>query len=209
MRIPLNYTFLLPLLLVSLTSCSVIHSSINPWEGLPAGNNRGLLTKDDPAAIKNEIARQLAKENYLLALSALHQGVENGQSESSLTSEYLQVLQGIFQQAEALMAEEEFDEAGLFYRAALDGFPRDEEVAKKAPLSKEVIQSKIEACADQLMENGLLSYRSGELDTAIGTWKKILVFQPQHEASQKAIHTANLQLTNLNSMDKEQSPRRP
>ena len=44
------------------------------------------------------------------------------------------------------------------------------------------------------MEQGLMNYRAGKLDDAIKVWEKIIVFAPQHQASQKAIQTAFVQL---------------
>jgi tetratricopeptide (TPR) repeat protein len=154
--------------------------------------------------INDEINLLLKQQNYHAALATAHQGIENGYPESALSSEYLQALLGVLRQAEESMRKGALDKAGSSFQAALNHYPRNEELTSLAPMSADQIKTKIDTCANQLMEDGLLAYRAGNLGTAIGIWEKILLFQPQHEASQKAIHTANLQLTNLKSLVKQQ-----
>lgn len=202
MKSRFNYAFGVTLLLVFLTACSVHRQSVAPVEAV----SKETTTIDEAFKItnKNEVALLLEQQNYFSALSTIHQRVENGQAESSLSSEYLQALQGVLQRAEELMAEGVLDEAASNFQAALECIPQEADLASKAPLSAANIKAKIDNCADQLMEDGLLAYRAGNLETAIGIWGKILTFQPQHEASQKAIHTASLQLTNLKTLEQKE-----
>jgi hypothetical protein len=68
-------------------------------------------------------------------------------------------------------------------------------------MAPESLEEKILFCADQLMEQGLVQYRQGRLSEAIGIWEKIKEFAPGHSASQNAIRTADIQLTNLKKID--------
>jgi hypothetical protein len=53
------------------------------------------------------------------------------------------------------------------------------------------------------MERGLAAYRSGDLDQAITDWKLIRAFAPEHQASRKALQTAEIQLANLKKVRAE------
>ncbi len=201
MRIQLNYAIGVTFVLIFLAACSAQRPEVVPG---PAGILEAKPTVIvPPVTPKEEINLLLEQQNPLAALTMIHQMVEDGPPEITLSSEYLRALQGVLQHAEKLMEKGDYNEAGSRFKAALDRYPRDAELVALAPLSSEQLKARIDACADQLMEDGLRAYRTGDLKTAIGTWEKILSFQPQHEASQKAIHTAALQLTNLKTLEQK------
>ena len=202
MNIQFNHAIGVTLLLIFLTACSVQRHKTVPAE---AGRiETKMIDRVPPVTPKEEINMLLEQQPPHVALATIHQMVENGVPESTLSSEYLKALQGVLKHAEKLMAKGVYSEAGNSFKAALDLYPREAELIEMVPLSIEQIKARIDNCADQLMEDGLLAYRTGDLKTAIGTWEKILSFQPQHEASQKAIHTAALQLNNLKTLEQKQ-----
>jgi hypothetical protein len=57
----------------------------------------------------------------------------------------------------------------------------------------------MKTCQKSLFESGLERYRSGDLNDAISIWKNILVFDPDHRETKKALDMAMLQLKNLSS----------
>ncbi len=178
---------LYPILLIlsALPSCTVSTGNHTRLEPFPAGNRAA-----DRGGLQDPVA----------ALSAILEEVASGTPENQLATEYRKALEEITRRAEALLTSASHQEAGVYLRAAIDGYPRQADVARQAPLTKEQLRAKRNACADRMMENGLLAYRSGDLDKAIGIWKKIHLFHPKHEPSQQAIRTANLQLANLKTL---------
>lgn len=201
-RAPVPALLLFPVLL-ALTSCGFVEGkaqAVLAWgkSVLPAAERPDLRD----AQLRTKIQRQLQEEQYLAALTTIRRAREDGFSEKSLASEHLQALNATLLKAEDLMMGRECEEAGIYFRAALDGMPTDASLVGKVRLTPERIESNIEQCADRIMEKGLAAYRSGNLSEAIGLWKKTLAFYPRHGPSRKAIQTAEVQLTNLKTIER-------
>ncbi|HEY7745131.1 MAG TPA: hypothetical protein VIA07_02255 [Desulfuromonadales bacterium] len=155
----------------------------------------------EPAPARQNIRQQLAAANFPAALALI---LASGLSEGEVAEEYGRTLKGVLKQAEGYLEKELPEKAGPLYRAALDGYPKTPAVAARVGTRPAGITAGIEACADQLMERGLASYRSGNLDRAIADWKLIRAFAPRHQASRKALQTAEVQLANLKKVRAEQ-----
>lgn len=151
----------------------------------------------ESAAVREKVNRLLEKQDYPAALIFMQQEVSPGAPQSLLEDEYLQALNGTLELADNLLKESHSEQAGILFRAALTGFPRNAALGRRAGRSVPEILAKIETCATLLMEKGLMAYRAGDLDRAIEEWKKIQAFQPGHQASRHAIDTTNVQRSNL------------
>lgn len=158
-------------------------------------------TVEAPAAVRQKVRQQLAADNHPAALALV---LSSGRAETALAEEYALALNGLLKQAEGYRLKELPEKAGPLYRAALDGYPATPAVVAKVGTRPAGIAAGIESCADQLLERGLAAYRSGDLDQAIRTWKLIHVFAPRHQASRKALQTAEVQLANLKKVRAEQ-----
>jgi tetratricopeptide (TPR) repeat protein len=165
----------------------------SPEDRKPAG--------EAAAAVRQKIRQLLAADSYPAALALV---LSSGLSETELAEEYGLALKGLLKKADVYREKDLPEKAGPLYRAALDGYPATPAVAAKAGTRPAGITAGIETCADQLLERGLAAYRSGDLDQAIRTWKLIHVFAPQHQASRKALQTAEVQLANLKKVRAEQ-----
>ena len=222
------------LALLLLTSCARLESLLKEQHGTPGAQVPAVakkqvpsvakknevrpaitVVKDDKAlAIKRERERLAQKKeeinlrleagDFPAALEEIRREAGRGTPESDLAAEILPALNGAIAQAESQLQGNNPAQAGLLYRASLDGFPRDPELAAKVKLTAPELETKIGLCADKLMEKGLSAYRIGNLNDAIEIWKQVLVFQPQHQASQNAIQTAYTQLQNLKSITADQ-----
>jgi hypothetical protein len=159
-------------------------------------------TAEEPAAAARQKIRQhLAADNHPAALALV---LSSGLAETDLAEEYGLALRGLLKQAEGYREKDLPEKAGPLYRAALDGYPATPAVAARVGIRPAGITAGIESCANQLLERGLAAYRSGDLDQAIRTWKLIHVFATQHQASRKALQTAEVQLANLKKVRAEQ-----
>ena len=85
-----------------------------------------------------------------------------------------------------------------------DSYPRSLELQQQVTATPAQIADKIDLCTEELMETGLVAYRTGELATAIDVWAQVLELNPQHQAAQNSIKTTQLQLSNLKSLDNKE-----
>jgi hypothetical protein len=186
----------LVLILAVLSLLSACHPPAPP----PPASLGDRKTAAEPAAVRQKIRQQLAADNHPAALALV---VASGLPEEAVAEEYVRALKGVLKQAEGYRLKELPEKAGPLYRAALDGYPATPAVAARVGTRPAGIASGIETCADRLLERGLAAYRGGDLDQAIRTWKLIPVFAPRHQASRKALQTAEVQLANLKKVRAE------
>lgn len=196
------WVLMLPAILLGLTACGPVDFSRHAagsgksLHGTAAKRTAGGIPETTGTLLR-EIRRQLGVENYQTALNMLRQGVKGGMPETTLAEEYGRALNGVLGQAKLYRKRGLSEKAGKLFRSAYDGFPKTEAVAKKVSLTQPELMDRIEDCAAELMERGLVAYRSGDLDGAIRTWKTIHAFNPRHQASLKALKTAEVQRANL------------
>lgn len=187
---------LLPSILFVLTACGPIDFS--RFIETPKGGSFDVPDRRAAsAACRQEIGQQLASENYRSALEMVRKEVRGGVPEAALAEEYGRALNGVLSTAERYRTGGMPEKAGELFRLAHEKFPETATVSKRVSLTSPEIKVRIEACADQLMERGLVAYRGGDLDGAIKTWKMIHTFDPRHQASRKALETAEIQRVNL------------
>lgn len=157
--------------------------------------------KDWEALSRNQAIRQrLADGDFPAALMSIEEALRGGCSEKSLAKPYLRSINGVITEAEKHFARNRPADAGLFFRTALAHYPQDPKLAARVARDRKSLVSGINRCADILMEKGLLLYREGRLEEAIGLWRRLLLFDPQHQECRNAIRTAATQLNNLEKM---------
>ena len=93
----------------------------------------------------------------------------------------------------------------IIFKKGQTANPKSKPLIIQINLSEKKIEEHIEACSQELMEQGLVAYRSGQLEVAIDKWKKIILFVPNHSVALKAIETTETQLSNLKSLGNGQS----
>lgn len=189
---------LLPLLFLALTACGLADFARlgGPPVETIAAERPGPSPSEQTAALRNEIHRKLETEEYRSALNLLRK--ENkGIPEASLAEEYGRAINGLLGQAERYRETGLPEKAGELLRSAHDGYPKTEAAAEYVNATPAEILARIEECAGELMERGLVAYRAGDLDEAIRMWKTIRAFSPRHQASRKALETAEVQRANL------------
>lgn len=193
---------LLPTLLLALTACGPVDFSgragaiLKALQGTPA-EQRAPSSPKRRATLERDIRRHLEAGNYHSALNLLRNEIKGGMPETALAGEYGRAINGLLDKADMFRKQDQPEKAGELFRSAHDGFPKTEAVAKGVRLTPPEILTCIEDCAGKLMERGLVAYRAGDLDGAIRMWKMIHTFSPRHQASLKALKTAEVQRANL------------
>ena len=112
--------------------------------------------------------------------------VENG---------YLQILELIKRRADQMFDKKDFAAAGSLYALLIKTIPNS--LTRK--LDMKTLNQRMKTCQKSLFESGLERYRSGDLNDAISIWKSILVFDPDHRETKKALDMAMLQRKNFNN----------
>ena len=190
-----------PLFMLALTACGTVDY---PRRAAPAAESVRTAPSERPApspaerisALRQEIALKLEAGEYRFALNLLRKE-SRGMPEASLAEEYGRAINGLLGDAERHRKKGMPEKAGELLRFAHDGYPKTEAAAKHVDATPAEILPLIEECAGELMERGLVAYRAGDLDEAIRMWKTIRAFSPRHQASRKALETAEVQRANL------------
>ena len=147
-------------------------------------------------------ARQLlAEQDYVGTINLIQDEIRRGIDEHTLAKEYLQAANHSLVQADTLMSQEHYPQAALLLKTVQDSYPESIELQQQISASPAQVANKINLCTEELMEEGLIAYRSGEFTTAINVWEQVLAFNPGHKAAQSSIQTTQLQLSNLKSLD--------
>ena len=119
-----------------------------------------------------------------------------------MEKEYLLAINGLIAAGEEALSHGDYTVAGQSFRLALDSYPVPPSLRGKVRRNQPQLRKQLETCANRLLEQGLMAYRSDNLDNAIRRWKEIVVFDPGHKEALKAIETATVQLRVLQDMEK-------
>ncbi len=201
MRVVTCFHYALLLLLLAISGCS--STQLDPLGKMATKIARPAETPAQQA--RQKIERFLAEGNLVQAQTEILASRHKEVDEISLADLHTEVGNQLLHKAEQTISASQFNKAGRLYRLALDIYPKDAQLQSTLILSRVEISARLEQCADELMKSGLMAYRAGELVTAVGIWKKIDPFYPNHSPSEIAITTAEQQLKNLEKL----SPGKP
>lgn len=197
------FSLLALLIQLSLSACGILESQLTGLTIVSEENNP-VVKKTEEMIRRDKINQHLGRGDFRTALAMVRKDIKQGTPEKELKAEYLQALNGVIGQGQALLTKNNPEQAGLLFRTALSNFPTSAELIPNAHLSSQELHSKIKLCATHLTEKGIIAYRAGNLEEAIKVWEKILIFYPHHQASQDSIQTAHIQLTNLKKITADQ-----
>ncbi len=113
---------------------------------------------------------------------------------------YTQTLESLLFLADQQFQQQNYFAAGKLYRQIHLKLRQSKITVSNINISLAELDRQLESCANQLLTQGLLAYRRGNLEEALEIWHKINIFNPQHTASQRAIQTTRLQLKNLEKL---------
>ena len=156
---------------------------------------------DTQQSIEASLAINNVEKAQRLLLASRRDNIE----EKLLSNLYTEVGNRLIQEAEHAAIERRPERAGRLFRMTVDIYPEDTQLKATIRLSRGELNAKIEQCADDLMQKGLIAYRSGELDQAVLVWEEIGQFHPNHAPSLIAISTTKRQLKNLEILTSKHS----
>lgn len=156
--------------------------------------------KSVDTAVEDHIRWDLEQKRPEKALEHLRAARAAGYSRAALAAYYPDVINALIREADVSRLAGRPAHAGKLYRSALDNYPDSPATARKILLPPGSLHQNIEQCADVLMQQGLMHYRSGHLDDALHTWTKIGSFLPDHQPSLIAIETTRTQLQTLRQL---------
>ncbi len=139
------------------------------------------------------------KDNHAV-LSLLQPQKKQRSRDKNPPPSHSKALNGLLNQADLNLVQGNYFQAGQLYRLLSRQLSQRGAVRIDAKIDPVQLNNRLEQCADQLMEQGLLAYRNGELEQALEIWDKINNFHPQYVASRRAVRTTRLQLRNLGSL---------
>ncbi len=183
------------LLLLALTICGCTSSRLDSLGKIATKITSPAETPAEQT--RQKVERFLAKGSLPEAQAEILAARDKEVAELSLADLYTEVGNRLLQKAEQAGPARQFDKAGRLYSLALEIYPVNTQIQSTLALSRLEISTRIEQCVDELMKSGLMAYRAGELVDAVGIWKKIASFYPNHSPSEIAITTAEQQLKNL------------
>lgn len=203
-----RHLILLLMLSMILSSCTLSKDLIRASKADPKGNNDALeVSKEQdrsPNLISNcskeQINSLVKKGNYQKALKTIQTGLKNGKTELYYGAVYVNAINGVLKEGNDFYSSGDYASAGPAFRAALDNYPSVESLRAGINYPPGEIEKHLKGCSQKLMEEGLLSYRQGQLDSAISTWRMIEKFDPENEEAKKALHTATTQREQLKNI---------
>jgi tetratricopeptide (TPR) repeat protein len=166
----------------------------------PAGQKN---VKQRDGGTRESIAAHLDRKEHEKALEKINDELKKGVPELYYGGEYVDALNGLLEKGAGLYYLGEYEAAGLAFRLAFESYPSAAGIRGRVQFSPDEIGALIEGCSTNLMEKGLISYREGALQNAIGIWEKIPAFDPANEEAKRALKTAITQLRNLNDLQKQ------
>lgn len=137
----------------------------------------------------------LERGDFKKALETHKEVYQRFPQNSSVGNGYLRMLKLIRRRADQMFSKKDFAAAGSLYALLIKTVPN----SISHMLDLETLNQRLKTCRKSLFESGLERYRSGDLNDAISIWKSILVFDPDHPETKKALEMAMLQRKNLDS----------
>ena len=198
MRILINLKTVLPLACLLLGGCNgpVPFKTWNKSILSPAYWNSA-TTEQQIKASRRKIEKALIANDLELAQKHIYGSYQKQVAESSLADLSTTVINRLLVTAEGTKESEQTENAGRTFMLAKQIYPLDN---ASIDLTLEEIDNNIQDCADKLMNDGLIAYRTGDLADAISIWAKIDRFMPEHPPSHIAMNTARRQLRNLKKL---------
>ncbi len=92
------------------------------------------------------------------------------------------------------------EDAGKRWTATLRYMNHPAVKPKSLPFTRAEVQGQVDRLSAQLMDQGLMEYRKGNIPGAIADWKIILAYDPNHKEAAQSIRTASTQLENLKKL---------
>lgn len=178
-----------------MVACSGPEKAVMPGKEISADQQQSIL--------RRKVTALLEKKSYRRAIELMSSRNQPGSPAAGMEREYLTAINGMIATGEEALSHGDYAAAGQAFRAVFDFYPVKTSLRGRVKRDPAQLRKQLDVCTDGLMEQGLMEYRSGNLQNAIRIWKGILVFDDGHQDALKAIETATVQLLELQNMDKQ------
>jgi len=182
------------LALAGLAGCATREKTVKPSGEITAEQRQKILHR--------KVASLLEKKSYRRAIELMCGENQPGYPVAGMGREYVTAVNGLVATGEESLSRGECGAAGLSFRWALDAYPAEPSLREKVVRDPKQVRGMMDGCSNSLMEQGLLEYRRGNLESAIRKWKEIVAFDPGNKEAKKSIETATAQLRTLQNMEK-------
>ena len=189
-------SWLISLLMVlsGMVACASREKAVMPSEEISAEQQQTLLRK--------KVAALLEKNSYRRALELMNGRANPGAPAAGMDREYLTAMNGMIATGEESLSKADYAVAGQSLRVVLDFYPVQASLRGKINRDQAQVRKQLETSGNRLLEQGLMEYRSGNLQNAISKWKEIITFDTGNKEAIKAIETATVQLRTLKNINK-------
>ncbi|HUI67108.1 MAG TPA: hypothetical protein VL087_02715 [Nitrospirota bacterium] len=144
-----------------------------------------------------ESEQYLAEGDYKSAMDVYADACRKHPKHPTLSTNYRKTIEDIHRLADEAFTREDFASSGRAYFVLSKNYPYYQELIPELSFDKGFLNARLEDCSSHLSQRALAYYRKGNLAEAISIWKSILAFDPNNSGIAKAIHTATIQLNNL------------
>lgn len=158
-----------------------------------------VVTKRQPqiSPQRRKVISLLEKKNYRGAIELM-----NGRNREGMEREFTQAINGLLEVGDDAFSRGNYAAAGRAFKTVFDAYPVEPSLRERVSHDPKQLRSNLEICANRLMEQGLEEYRRGRLESAVRTWKSVLVISPGHQQAKKSLDTATVQLQELQNLKK-------
>lgn len=148
--------------------------------------------------LRSKVLALLEKQQYRTAIESM-----NGRYRTGLEKEYVLAINKQLELGNSAYSRGDYYTAAQTYKFVLNAYPGEPSLWQQISHDPKKIRSSMEHCLNQMMEQGLVEYRSGKLESAIMKWKDLLAINPDHQEAKKACDTATIQLQSLQNLNKK------
>jgi tetratricopeptide (TPR) repeat protein len=148
--------------------------------------------------LRSKVLALLEKQQYRTAIESM-----TGRYREGLEREYVLAINKQLELGNSAYSRGDYYTAAQTYKFVLNAYPGEPSLWQQISHDPNKIRSSMEHCLNQMMEQGIVEYRSGRLENAIVKWKDLLAINPDHQEAKKACDTATIQLQSLQNLNKK------
>ena len=140
--------------------------------------SREISYDQQQANLRKKVASLLEKKSYRRAIELLSDRKHPGSPAAGMEKEYLQAINGLIAAGEESLSHDDYSAAGQSFRLALDYYPVPASLRGKIRRNQPQLRKQLETCANRLLEQGLMAYRSDNLETPSANGRKLSFLIP-------------------------------
>ena len=196
----IHHILIVLLLLMTLTACGLTPKTITKTSD-PA-NVQATDSAELPDGIfAQTVERLLERQDYAEAIRLSYEELRKNPARQ-VDSLFVKSMNAGLNQADLYVQAESYDSAAELLKTVKDYYPAKNSLQPQLTKTPSQVSESLDICIQNMMEAGLLAYRSDDFQTAMGLWEKIIIIDPQHAAALNSLQTTRMQLSKLKDLNK-------